>query len=188
MMKSLLSLIPSSDKKSDKEPKNFNEKVNENLLFVLVSLVGLCLLRVDFIVILIIVILMYMLYINGVALATSFVMNSSYAFLFGGEDEDENNDENSDNENDISASEFYEKFHAKVELMKNARIDGTSVTFYDVLHKSKQKLIGDLQNVGENVGVTEPELREKFPLYGGWICYRLEYESKKNLGGNSDDQ
>ncbi|XP_044577636.1 uncharacterized protein LOC123260546 [Cotesia glomerata] len=89
---------------------------------------------------------------------------------------------------DESFNDFHNKCYAEVELMKNARIDGTSVSFYDVLHKSKQQLVADLQNVGENVGVTELELREKFPLYGGWICYRLEYEQKKNLGGNSDDQ
>ncbi|KAH0549099.1 hypothetical protein KQX54_006079 [Cotesia glomerata] len=49
MMKSFISLIPSSDKvpASKIEVSEANNKINENLLFVLTSLIGLCLLRMS---------------------------------------------------------------------------------------------------------------------------------------------
>ncbi|XP_057330828.1 putative ankyrin repeat protein RF_0381 isoform X2 [Microplitis mediator] len=90
---------------------------------------------------------------------------------------------------DEEFNDFYNECRKEIDLMKNSKIDGTSCSYYDVLHKSKQELAADLKNIGENVGVlNEEQLRSKFPLYGGMVCYRLEYEQGKNLGVTADDQ
>lgn len=102
MMKSFISLIPPSDKipASKIEASESNNKINENLLFVLTSLIGLCLLRVSFAVILIIIVLVYMLYINSISLATTLIKNSSFSCLFGDDDEENENDADDDMDTD----------------------------------------------------------------------------------------
>ncbi|XP_057330690.1 serine/threonine-protein phosphatase 6 regulatory ankyrin repeat subunit B-like [Microplitis mediator] len=90
---------------------------------------------------------------------------------------------------DEEFNDFYNECRKEIELMKNSKIEGTSCSYYDVLHKSKQELAADLKTIGDNVGVlNEEQLRSKFPLYGGMVCYRLEYEQGKKLGETADDQ
>ncbi|XP_008552002.1 kinase D-interacting substrate of 220 kDa B isoform X2 [Microplitis demolitor] len=90
---------------------------------------------------------------------------------------------------DEEFNDFYNECRKEIELMKDSKIEGTSCSYYDVLHKSKQELAADLKTVGDDVGVlNEEQLRSKFPLYGGMVCYRLEYEQGKKLGVIADDQ
>ncbi|XP_044594877.1 uncharacterized protein LOC123272243 [Cotesia glomerata] len=75
--------------------------------------------------------------------------------------------------------DFWEKCEEEVETLKRLPVNGTDLTYFDLLHRSKDELTSCLQNFDNCINIEEA-LKKTFPVYGGMIAYRI-IKSTKNF-------